>query len=98
MTPEEHVLSCLAEECAEVAHRVSKALRFGVKEVQHGQVKNNAERIADELNDLRGVVELLLEMGVLPSQPAAASNFAVQQKKNKVRDYMNYARAVGTVT
>lgn len=28
MNRSEHLLSCLAEECAEVAQRVSKALRF----------------------------------------------------------------------
>jgi hypothetical protein len=34
MNPTEHLLSCLAEECAEVAQRASKSLRFGLSEVQ----------------------------------------------------------------
>jgi hypothetical protein len=30
----DHLLACLAEECAEVSQRVMKALRFGINEIQ----------------------------------------------------------------
>lgn len=45
MKRHEHLLSILAEECCEVGQRVSKALRFGLDEVQPGQDLSNAERI-----------------------------------------------------
>lgn len=63
MTRQELVLNQLAEECAEVAQRVSKALRFGLDEVQPGQSLTNAERILSELVDLRAVWLMLTKSG-----------------------------------
>jgi len=59
------LLTVLSEECCEVGQRVCKALRFGVAEVQPGQPMSNAQRIADELGDLLGVMDALMERGVL---------------------------------
>jgi NTP pyrophosphatase (non-canonical NTP hydrolase) len=66
MKRQEHLLTCLAEECAEVAQRVSKALRFGLAEVQPGQGLSNADRIADEVADLIAVVQILAYEDVIP--------------------------------
>lgn len=90
----EHLLACLAEECAEVSQRVTKALRFGVSEVQPGQALTNAERIANELTDLFGVVEMLAERGVL----RVISGDAVLAKKRKVEHFIEYARQIGALT
>lgn len=46
MNLQEHLLSCLAEECAEVGQCVSKALRFGLQDAQPGQPLTNLERMA----------------------------------------------------
>lgn len=94
MNRNEHLLSCLAEECAEVAQCVSKALRFGLLEVQPGQSLTNAERIAQELNDLVAVAELVEEAGLVPSTGTFA---AIEQKKAKVRLFMEYAESVGAL-
>lgn len=95
MNQTEHLLSCLAEECTEVGQRVSKALRFGLGEVQPGQPLTNAERIAGELVDLLAVVEILEEEGILdvPRDPGA-----IQRKKDKVRKFMVYAAECGALT
>lgn len=95
MNHTEHLLSCLAEECAEVSQRVSKALRFGLTEVQPGQPLTNAERIADELVDLLAVVGMLESEGVLdvPRDPVA-----INRKKDKVRRFMAYAKECGALT
>jgi NTP pyrophosphatase (non-canonical NTP hydrolase) len=53
------LLTILAEECCEVGQRVSKALRFGLMEIQPGQPLSNAERIAEELGDLLATAEEL---------------------------------------
>lgn len=53
------LLTILAEECCEVGQRVSKALRFGLMEIQPGQPLSNAERIASELGDLLATAEEL---------------------------------------
>jgi len=52
MTRQDHLLTIAAEECMETAQRITKALRFGMDEVQPGQEMNNAERIMQEYADL----------------------------------------------
>ena len=93
MNRTEHLLSCLAEECAEVAHRVSKALRFGLTEIQSGQSLTNAQRIAQELNDLIAIKELLRENGV----DLRLDHHAVEAKKAKVLAFVEYARNIGAL-
>ncbi len=88
MNQVEHLLSCLSEECAEVSQRVSKALRFGLFEVQPGQDLTNSERIVLEFTDLLAVVEMLTDIGAL-SQVALPG--AIEQKKEKIRKFMKYA-------
>ena len=59
------LLVILAEECCEVGQRVSKALRFGLLEVQPGQDLTNAQRIAYEVGDIVTTVERLKAEAVL---------------------------------
>lgn len=92
MTETEILLCCLAEECAEVAQRVSKALRFGLSEVQPGQPYNNAVRISVELTDMCAVMEMLEEAGALPQvHTADIQEAALAAKKSKVRAYLEYS-------
>lgn len=51
MNTTEHLLTIVSKECNEVAQRVSKALRFGLREVEPGQEQNNLARIIYEFND-----------------------------------------------
>ncbi len=88
MKREEYLLVVLAEECAEVAQRAAKAVRFGLAEVQPGQEDNNARRIERELGDLLAVVELL-NLQVWEEDKAA--------KRVKLNEYMKYSRQVGTL-
>lgn len=67
MTRDEHLLTILAEECAEVAQRCSKALRFGIDEVQPGQGLDNRRRIEKEFNDLLGVY-LMTDFDIDPGE------------------------------
>jgi hypothetical protein len=61
MTKTENLLTILAEECAETAQRVSKAIRFTLDEIQPNQEEDltNAERIVYEFNDIVAVMEVL---------------------------------------
>lgn len=61
MTETQYLLDVLSEECNEVAVRASKAIRFGLEEIQPGQALTNAQRLALELDDLYGAIELLNE-------------------------------------
>jgi NTP pyrophosphatase (non-canonical NTP hydrolase) len=59
MTDREWTLTTLAEECMELGQRITKALRFGIHEVQEGQELDNLERINQEFNDVLGTAEVL---------------------------------------
>jgi len=61
----DHLLWTLAEECAEVAQRASKAARFGLEEVQPGQEFTNAERLMHEYADLIGIMDVLVRDGII---------------------------------
>lgn len=93
---DEYLLICLAEECAEIQQRVTKALRFGLFEFEPGQPYNNIQRLRDEINDLYGVLELTNEHDsdlIL----AKIDRKAVDAKKDKVLKYMEYSRDQGTL-
>jgi hypothetical protein len=85
----EHLLTKLMEECAEVAKEASKASLFGMEEVMPGQLLTNRERILKELNDLWAAAEML---GL-----CAVDRAAIDAKKSKVRQFMDYAEKIGTL-
>lgn len=93
MTTTEYLLSCLIEECAEVIQRATKAQRFGLDEVQPEQLRTNQERLALELADLTGTIELLKDEGIrLP-----ISGNAIEAKIVKVKKFMDYSRELGVL-
>jgi NTP pyrophosphatase (non-canonical NTP hydrolase) len=99
----QHLLACLAEECSEVQKEVCKSLRFGLDDQvtrdpngprgEEGPM--NWEKIVMELNDLLGVVEMLIERGAFPS--SWRDGDAMMRKVQKVEAYMRYAREVGAL-
>lgn len=91
MNRTDHLLVIVAEECAEVAQRATKALRFGLSEVQEGQPLNNAERLMEEYADLVGVIEMLQAEGHLPDVPRARVDF----KKAGVERWLGHSKANG---
>lgn len=94
MTETEHLLTCLMEECAEVAQRASKALRFGLSEIQPEQSLTNAQRLVAEINDLVAVVDMLHERELIVD---TLSRECVEEKKQKILRFMEYARECGTL-
>jgi hypothetical protein len=94
MNKANHLLTCLAEECAEVSHRICKAMRFGLEEIQPGQSLTNAQRIAEELDDLVAVIEMLEDEGLVPRTGTTQS---IERKKAKVRSFMEYAEQCGAL-
>jgi NTP pyrophosphatase (non-canonical NTP hydrolase) len=96
MNRAEHLLTCLGEECAEVAQRVSKALRFGLAEVQPEQSLTNAERIAGELDDLFAVARILSEEGILPRDGPECAGI-LEAKRAKIERFMAISREQGVL-
>lgn len=84
---EAELLECLAEECAEVIQRATKALRFGLEEVQPGQPLTNSERISQEVGDLLAVLERLQRHGILS---VADVQMAKLHKQPKLDRYLQH--------
>lgn len=94
LNEEQYLQICCAEEAAEVAHRISKILRFGLNEVQPGQDKTNRTRLEDELVDFTAIVHLMGMKGIVNMRhPDLQKSF--EAKIDKVRKYMQYSRDRG---
>jgi NTP pyrophosphatase (non-canonical NTP hydrolase) len=94
MKRQEHLILCLAEECAEITHVVSKILRFGLHDNWPGY-GDKLERLTGEINDLLGVVEFLQENGV--PLPGLTDRRAIEAKKVKLQEFLDYARKHGAL-
>ena len=97
MNRTEYLLTQAASECAEVAHRITKAMHFGLGEVQPGQPESNAERIVSEYIDLLASMEMLIEDAALTMPTNATVRDLIAKKKAKVEHFMGYARGCGTL-
>lgn len=95
MLIQEHLLIILMEECSEVAQRASKALRFGLREVQKDQYLTNAERIIYEFSDLYAVMRMLHQQGLLPQ---VTNSDMIDAKTRKLHEFLEYSRECGTLT
>jgi NTP pyrophosphatase (non-canonical NTP hydrolase) len=97
MTRMQHLLTILAEECNEVAQRASKAIRFGVEEIEPGQDKTNAQRVIQEFNDLTAVYLMVSkESGGLFDRDRETSWLAnILKKQAKVEKFLKYSQELG---
>ena len=93
MKSDEWILIKVMEECDELSQRVSKALTFGLHEVQEGQAYSNQERIMHELADLLGILELSRERDLT----LTVESERIDKKKDKVLKYLEYAKSLGVV-
>lgn len=95
MSPTKHLLVVLGEEGSEIAKECSKAVRFGLHDVNilHPDGPDNQDRIVAELNDLLGVVALLVERRAIPR--GWYNQEAQNRKREKVEQFMLYAAAKG---
>ena len=93
----EHLLVCLAEECAEVIQRATKANRFGLNEIEPGQDMTNAGRIVQEFYEAKAVVQMLQAEGVLVLDSGCEA-IVIAKKKERVMRYMEYAEKCGALS
>ena len=94
MTRTQHLIVILGEEGVEVSQRTTKALRFGIDEIQPEQPLNNASRIMQEMADMIGVYEMLQSEGVLPP----VNRDMIEAKKIKVENFLKYSESLGLVS
>jgi hypothetical protein len=94
----EHTLVILGEECMEVAHRVAKALRFGLDECNPADpTKTNAYLIGEERAQLVAVYARLCAAGVVPDLTTPEFTAISDRKFVKVDQYMGYSVQCGTL-
>lgn len=82
-----------------MAQRATKALSFGLLEVQEDQHLNNAERILQEYADLVAVMEMLEAGGHISlDQRNGPLRSMIEAKKQKVEKYLLYSAKCGTLS
>lgn len=96
MNTKEHLLTCLAEECAEIQQAVSKALRFGLDDGAPWADTTNAQDIESEYVELVAVIDLCREHGIIV-QPGDSKEM-YDAKRDRVKKYMLYARERGALS
>ena len=93
MNVEEHLLTCLLEECAEVGKDTCKALRFGPDDVDPSggyYCGTPSDNIRKELIDLLAVGRMLTERGII--QPGWEDPEEGVAKVAKVTKWMEHAK------
>lgn len=90
----EHLLTILIEECAEIQQAASKAKRFGLEDGYPGTTRTNRRDIANELNDLMAVVEMLNAEGL----NLKFNEIQIADKRVKVEHWLKYSKQQGTLT
>lgn len=85
---EAELLTCLIEECVEIAQRACKIKRFGI-----GQSFTNKFRLSAEIGDLMGVLKWAVEDGLIhedvvkayaDKKPAALTKYMQNKRPEKV--------------
>lgn len=94
MNKEKYLLVKIQEECAEVSQRAAKAIRFGLKEVQKGQDKNNAERLRNEILDLLAAF-IIFEDETKVELVDVNFDELVDSRIERIKKYMDYSRKLG---
>lgn len=94
MTEAEHLLTCLAEEAAEIQQAVCKAQRFGIEDGYPGTDRTNEKDLNKEINHFFAILEMLSNKAIFHYRPI---HDIMEEKKKKTRVFMQYARERGTL-
>lgn len=76
------------EECAEVQHRASKALLFGLHDVESGESLDNIERLEVEYNDLLAIIGMLNRHGVSIQSNESAQFYKTVKVSRYIDEYL----------
>ena len=98
MNRKEYLLTCLAEECSELAIECSKSKRFGLDSYGENDTATlrytNSENLVKEFVDVYTIIKMLDQEGYIDSNFTA---FQVDNKMDKVDKYYNISRQLGLV-
>lgn len=90
-------LTKLIEECQEVSQRAAKSMQFGATEVQTGQEKTNAQRLTDEVVDLKAVIGLIENTPDIEHRSWPLQLAQMAAKGTKIEKYLIYSQELGMV-
>lgn len=93
MNKREHLWTILQEECAELIQVVSKIKRFGIVNTNPTLKKLNVEILNDELNDILGVIDSLVDEGI----PIVIDTRKIEAKKEKIKHFLEVSREKKTL-
>ena len=94
ITEEEHYLIKLSEEASEIIKDVSKAMIFGLNDIDPNKNETNKQKIENEIADLLGVVDLLIFWGALDKEEIFSQEKR-KAKQRKVSEWMDYSKELG---
>ena len=88
-----------SEECAEIQQCISKILRFGESN-HHPDRPNdtNAIELLTEYYQLQGVMEMIIDHGVLGHMSEKEIETIKAKKRCKVSDYAQLSKSLGLIT
>jgi hypothetical protein len=91
----DYLLSHIAQECAEIIVRITKAQHFGLDEKEPGQGFTNRERVLHEFCDLLALCEVARDEGILPDVAGSITEARVEAKKLKAEKFREYSIELG---
>lgn len=94
---QDELLEILVEECAEITQEKSKIFRFGIDEQSHHIIgKTHRECLAQELGDMLGMIELLIDSDIGITYNDVKD--AAERKKEKVVKWMTHQKPKSSST
>lgn len=100
MNREEHLLTIVSEECAEIAQRASKCARFGMYQIQEDiddKPEENPDRFTNRERMLLEYSHLIATMEMLRIYIEEIPHVWDTNKKDKIEKYLIRSKALGTL-
>lgn len=95
----ENLYIVASEECAEMQQCISKILRFGENNHHPERPNNtNAIELLTEYYQLQGVMEMIIDHGVLGHMSEKEIEIIKAKKRCKVSDYAQLSKSLGLIT
>ena len=98
MNNTENLYVVAAEECAEIQQCITKIMRFG--ESNHHPDKpeeTNAHALLTEYYQLQGVMEMIIDHGLIGHMSDAEIEAIKNRKRCKVSDYAQLSKSLGLI-
>jgi NTP pyrophosphatase (non-canonical NTP hydrolase) len=92
---QDYHLQCLAEECNELAHIISKCLRFGINDYHPKTGIKNKNQLQQEILDVLALIELVTNDNNLTITDENYLEQALLVKQRKVERYYDISAKLG---